>query len=188
MDFYEVLEGRRSVRRYSDRPVSHDVLERVVRAAELAPSSMNQQPWTFHVCSGQTRVAVGEIIAQTTVHLTEYMDVLGPERYEEAIGWYTSLGDAPVIMVVTMPATHTEFDELNRTLSVGCAIENLLLAATAEELGSCNITFAFWVADEMKELLGVDDEERLAAVIAIGHPAERPAATPRRTDDVFWHR
>lgn len=188
MEFRQVLEGRRSVRDFRSDPIPREVLERVVGAAGLAPSSMNLQPWTFHVCTGDSRVQVGETVAQATVHLLEYMEVLGPERYEDAVKWYSSLGDAPVVIVCTMTTPDSEFEALNLTLSVGAALENLMLTAKAEGLGSCSITFGWWVRDELKALLGVPSEQTVASITALGYPSDvPPAAPPRREDIAVWH-
>lgn len=188
VDFWDVLEGRRSIRDFEPTEVPSEVLERIVRAAGMAPSAMNSQPWNFHVCQGTTRAQVGETLAQATVHLLEYMEMLGPERYESAVKWYSSLGDAPVVVIVSMPKPDNDFDTLNRMLSVGCATENLVLAAKAEGLGACPVTFGWWVRDEMRDVIGLSSDETIATIIALGYPGDvPPAAPPRREDITVWH-
>ena len=59
---------------------------------------MNEQPWKFFVATGESRRKLGRLIAQATIHLSEYMDALGPRRYEDTVKWYSSLGDAPVVI------------------------------------------------------------------------------------------
>ena len=49
MDVYECLRSRRTVRKFSDRKVSDDVLDKILNAARWAPSSRNQQPWELIV-------------------------------------------------------------------------------------------------------------------------------------------
>lgn len=187
MDFWTVVDRRHSVRDFSTAPVAHDSLERVLHAASMAASARNAQPWRFHVTTGATRGALGELIAQTTVHLSEYMEMLGPERYEETAKWYSTLGDAPVVVAVSMDSDTEEIDETNALLSVGGAIAQLLLAATAEGLAACNITFSVWVRDEIEELLGISGERTVVAVVALGHPGEVPDMfPPRRDDTIEW--
>lgn len=188
MDFWQVLEERRSIRDFKSDPVPREVLERVIAAAGIAPSSMNSQPWNFHVCTGRSRADVGEKIAQATVHLIEYMEVLGPERYEDAVKWYSSLGDAPVVIVLAMTRPDSDFDALNLTLSVGASLENLLLASQAEGVGACSITFGWWVRDELGELLELPADQTVAGIVALGYPTEVPPAAPPRRDDIaVWH-
>ena len=63
--------------------------------------------------------------------------------------WYSFLGEAPVVIGVTTPEIEGDFNLLNKYISVGCAIENLLLALADVGLGACNITFSYWVRDEL---------------------------------------
>jgi nitroreductase len=103
------------------------------------------------------------------------------------VRWYSSLGDAPVLVVVTAPDSDNELTLLNRLLSVGAAIENLLLAACEESLGACPFTFSYWVRDEISELLGVPQGESVVSIVAIGWPAAGlPAAPSKRADVAVW--
>lgn len=182
MDFDRVLRERHSVRAYSSREVPHDVLERVLDAASFAPSSFNEQPWRFFVATGETRTRVGEIMAQSTVYLEDYMEVLGPEGYERATKWYTDLGGCPVVVAVSMTVAEDTLTHLNRMLSVGAAVQNVLLAVTNEGLGACSITFSFWLRDELSRELGVPEDREIVALIAMGYPAEQPLAPPHSHD------
>jgi nitroreductase len=184
MEFNDVLASRHSVREFVPDEVPRDVLERVIRAAAQSPSSENEQPWTFYVTTGQARAALGAIVAQTTVHLNDYIDVLGPERYQTAVQWFTSFGDAPVLIAVATPDSENEFQLTNRLLSVGAALENLLLAATAEGLGACPFTFSYWVKSEMAELLGIESGHSVISIVAVGWPAGTKAPAPEKRDDV----
>jgi nitroreductase len=112
------------------------------------------------------------------------MDVLGPERYEEAVSWYSSLGGAPTLICVVTEVNQDSLEMLNRHLAIGAAVENLLLAAVDEGLGACNITYSHWVEDEIAELLGLADEEAVITVVALGHPSDVPAAAPRHHSGV----
>ena len=187
MEFFDVVGARHSRRDFRPDPVPRETIEKVLAAAGMAPSSANEQPWTFYVATGASRLELGQIIAQSTVHLSEYMEVLGPKRYEEAVYWYSSLGDAPTLIAITVPAPDDDFTALNRYLSVGAALENLLLAATAEGLGACNITFSYWVKDEMAGFMGLPPETSIVTIVALGWPSDIPPAFPQKRDDVaIW--
>ena len=178
MEFWDAVRGRHSVRDFKDESVPRSCIERLVQAAVLAPSSMNSQPWRFYVTTGETRKALGGLIAQTTIHLTEYMDVLGPAGYEKAVAWFSTLGNAPVLIAVMTTHSENSLEMLNRHLAVGGAVQNLLLAAVDENLGACSITYSHWVEDEMAELLGLSDRESVVTVIAVGWPSDVPPAAP----------
>lgn len=185
MDFWDVLDARHSTRDFRPDPIPRKVLERMIHAAATAPSSMNSQPWRFHITTGARRAELGKIVAQATVHLEEYLDHLGPERYEQAVQWYSSLGDAPVVIGVSMQAPDSDIDQVNKLLSVGASIENLMLAATAQGLGTCSITFTSWVRDELGELFGLADDRAVVAIIAVGFQSEIPVVAPRHRADIM---
>ncbi len=188
MEFWEVVENRHSIRDFRAEEVPHAVVERLLHAAALAPSAMNAQPWHYHIVTGQLRSDLGKLVAQATVHLSEYMDVLGPKRYEDAVHWYSSLGDAPVVVAVSMPRPESENDSINKLISVGASIENFMLAATAEGLGACNITFAHWVTDDLEALLGVEEGNHIVSLIALGYPTNVPPASPPHEAQIAeWH-
>jgi len=187
MEFRDTVAARHSIRDFADAPVSREVLARVIDAARLAPSSANLQPWRFLVVQGEPRRRLGEVIAQSTIHLAEYMEMLGSQRYEAAVSWYSSLGNAPVLIMVSAPVTTVEFESLNRNLSLGAAMENLLLAATDEGLGACNVTFSHWVKDELAKELGIPDTDEIVSIIALGVASDVPPASPEvKPDDTVW--
>lgn len=187
MEFYDVVEARRSVRAFEPTQIPREVLERVLAAAEAAPSSGNSQPWRFHVCTGESRTQVGQLMSHTTSYLAEYLDILGQDGYERAVGWYSTLGDAPVVVVVSASEGDSEFASANVLISIGCAIENLQLAATAEGLGTCNITFSWWVREELESFLELDEGRSVASIVVMGYPASNlDARPPRRADDTQW--
>ena len=187
MDFKDVITARHSVRDFRPDAVPRETLKRIVAAAAMAPSSMNEQPWSFYVLTGESRHALGKLIAHTTIHLAEYMDVLGPERFEESVQWYSSLGNAPALIAVVAPVSRDALEMLNRHLSVGAAVENLLLAVVDEGLAACNITYSHWVEDEIADLLQLPGAHVVLTVIAVGFPGEVPPAAPRHETDVaIW--
>jgi len=184
MEFWETIEKRHSVREFDSREVDRELVERVLRAASLAPSAKNSQPWRFHVAVGESRAAVGEIMAQTTIHLTEYLETVGPEHYEAIARWYSTLGDAPVVIGVSMAEVDPGFDRDDELLSMGAAIENLLLAAFAEGLAACPVTFSRWVCDELKLALGVEPEREFLSLVVLGYPTDGVDGSPVKNEDV----
>ncbi len=88
-------------------------------------------------------------------------------------------------MACTMPRVDDEFARLNKHLSVGAAIENMLLAATEEGLGSCSITFSYWVRDQIAATLSVPDDRVIVAMVVFGYPGEQQvASSPPKNADV----
>jgi nitroreductase len=182
MELYEAISGRRSVREYDGTEVARPVLERLITAAGMAPSSHNSQPWRFHVATGATRDAVCEVTAMSTVHLQEYLDLLPPSKMAQAEHFFSSLGGAPVVIAVSVPICEDEPSRINAYVATGGAIQSLMLAARAEGLACCCLTFAFWVRDKLAALLGVDEDREIISLVLVGHPAETPKDPGRLSD------
>jgi nitroreductase len=183
VEFFDVLENRRSVRSFKPKPVPQEDIERVLAAAAAAPSAWNTQPWRFFVTTGESRRVVGEIVARSTAFLQEYIELHGPEIYELAMQWYTSLGEAPVVIVCTADEVKSDHDRVNVHMAVGAAVENLMLAATALGLGTCNVTFAHVERDAIIEALGIPAGREVVSLVALGYPTdEQPPAPPHGSD------
>ncbi len=184
MELRDALKARRSIRSFEDRQIPDDLLESVVGAASWAPSAFNEQPWHFRVVRHELREKLLGIMVQNTAYLEEFMKVLGREATPEAIQWYSDLGGAPVILACTMPIVDDEFRAMNKYLSIGAAVQNILLAATDAGLGSCSVTFSFWVRDEIGELLDIPKDRMLVGLIALGYPRALQAPVPEHRRDI----
>lgn len=183
MELDQAIAGRHAYRLFDGEPVDRAVLERMVESARSAPSSLNAQPWRFDVTTGESRAKVGAIMAMTTVYLDEYVGKLPPEKLESAQRFYSDLGNAPVVIVVSVEQADDELGTINNLISTGAAIENLLLTATAAGIQTCNITFSFWVRDEISAALGIPDTHVVTALVLAGHASE-PALAPEHDRDV----
>lgn len=186
MELMDAIRTRRSVRVFDGRPVEREVIDILLDAATYAPSRMNSQPWRFYVATGDARKAVGEAMAMTTAHLEEYIGAFGPEVVENASRLYADLGSAPVAIGVSSPSVSDAEVARDNAISVGAAIQNILLAAHDRGLGACNISAPHWVRDRLAEVFGVPDGWQLMSIILLGHPAEKPHERQRETNVVTY--
>jgi nitroreductase len=187
MDFYEAVERRHSIRAFTGEPVPRAIIERCISAAAMAPSSLNLQPWRFHIATGAAREAVGQAMAQSTLHLQDYIGIIDQEHLQFAERFYADLGNAPVVIAVSVTPAEDELGRINNLIAVGCAMENLLLAATAESLGTCSLTFSFWVRDELAVAFGLEDDREVVALVLLGRSSEAPVAPPHNLDIATYH-
>lgn len=166
MDFYDVVERRRSVRSFLPRPIGEEKLRRIMRAALLAPSARNRQRWRFIlVRDPQTR----RDLAQAAK---------GQDFVAQAPVVVVACGvDTDYVMTCGQPAY---------AIDVAIAVEHIALAAVVEGLGTC------WIGafheDEVKRLLHIPDEVRVVALMPLGYPDEDPPPTSRAPyeDSVAW--
>jgi nitroreductase len=183
MELLEAIDGRRSVREYTDEPVGDATLNALIEAAIKAPSAINQQPWSFVIVKDQALLQ--RISDQAKAHLLKaslgaparpFRDMLNDPNFH--IFYH-----APVLVVIAA-AEPTDWAVEDCAL----AAENLMLAAYAQGLGTCWIGFAqHWLATaEGKSALGLPPTYAPIAPIIVGHPRRRPAPVPRKAPNIRW--
>lgn len=186
MDLGEVIVKRRSVRKFRNDPVPKEVLDRILEAGRWAPSASNSQPWRFIVV---TDVNVKERISETCTRFSKKAwAAFAPEnaKYLAQRGgtWdkeYMKYVPALISVCFNRPVKIREEMAL---ASAWVAIENMLLAATSEKLGSCVYTFSdSEEEDELKKILKIPQPYRLAAIIQLGHADYCPPAPSRKRLD-----
>jgi nitroreductase len=140
MDIHTAIKTLRSVRQYRDAPVDDAIITRIIDAGRWAGSAKNTQAWRYILVKRR------DTLAKLTAH-----------------GSYAShLRDAAfAIIVVTPSAARAEFD-------AGRTIQNMLLAAWADGVGSCVVSLPQEAA--VKHLLGIPDHYNVQQAIAFGYP------------------
>jgi nitroreductase len=168
MTFEELVHKRRSVRRYSDRPVAKEDILKCLEAARLAPSGCNSQPWHFIVIDEpELRKRVAERIFSGVYSMNKF-----------AI-------EAPVLVAVVSEKEKflASFGGQIRDTSyclvdIGIACEHLILQALELGIGSCWIG---WFDEKaLKEELRLPKNKKLDIVISLGYSAEDKVAPRAR--------
>ncbi len=197
MEALECIKARRSIRKYQDRPVSREQLEAILEAGIAAPSAKNRQPWRFVVATGAAKAEAvramesGLVREKQKPFLPESAGMISGADYTLQI-----MQQAPALIFVTnalsLPfteagrkkelSTDERVAEICNAQSMGAAIENMTLAATALGLGSLWICDSFFAQEELSTWAGGE----LYAVLAVGYAAENPPARPRRQDVITW--
>lgn len=161
MNVYEAIEKRRSIRAYEDRPVEQEKLERILEAARLAPSASNRQEWRFVVVR----------------------DAATRQRLMKAASNQGFVGQAPVVIACCAETDgHVmRCGQQCYPIDVAIAIDHMTLAAVEQGLGTCWI--GAFSEPEVKEILGIPEQIRVVELLALGYPAETPAARRRKKLD-----
>jgi nitroreductase len=156
MEFYEVIKARRSIRAYQSTPIAQDKLDRLWESVRWAPSACNQQPWRFLVLkSVETRTRLKGILQD----------------------WAFS---APLIIVGlgNRKSAWCRDGESIHALDVTIATEHLMLAATAEGLGTC------WICafdrKALHRVLGLSPDWDPVVVTPLGYPDDPSPRTERK--------
>ena len=181
------IKNRRSIRKYQNRPVERQLIEQVLQAGILAPSSKNRQPWRFIVVSGAAKDNVLQAMQQGIQR--EKIQPLLPENapnLPSALHTLQIMQQAPVIIFIInilgqnlhqTLTTEAHIGEICNAQSIGAAVQNMTLAATELGLGSLWICDTFFAYPEICACLQCQGQ--LAAALALGYADEQPAARPR---------
>jgi nitroreductase len=154
----DAIRSRRSIRQYSDDPVSGDDLSAILEAGRWAPSGLNNQPWRFAVVRDSK---VKEEIAKQT-------------RYRQIIL------NAPVIIVVFID-NDAGYDRVKDCQGIGACLQNMWLATHALDLGGVWLGEILKNRDRVGEILESPKSYELMAVLAIGHPKQRQQKSDRKS-------
>ena len=184
MDLYDVIKSRRSCRVFSPDAVPKDALERITEAATWAPSGKNRQNYRIFVVAGEKKDELVSIADRSFPLIEPSLK----EMYDEKIvnftrNFFKTLGGAPVLLVFY--SDPTEEGQFVDTQTVSAALENALLAATHEGLGTCWMTNPVHLKDEVAKVLGVEGMD-LMAFVPIGYPGKEPPTPPRKEGRVVW--
>jgi nitroreductase len=186
VDLYEAIKGRRSVRKFKKTPVAKDLLEKVFDVSLWAPSAMNRQNWKFFVLAAERKETLVSVSATSFQYLEPHLQerfAKKPKIVEATRRFFKRLGDAPVVVCAYFEPANAA--DVTSYQNVSAAIQNLLLVANANGLGTCWMTGPVYVADQINRFLGVEDMT-LVAIIPMGYPDETPKVPPRRPDRVVY--
>lgn len=184
MELMDVLEKRRAVREYTDADIGRETITGLIRAATLAPSAMNLQPWAFAVLAGRARVdqLSERVKSWLLANFSETgfgASIRGMVEKPE----YSLLHHAPVLLMVVAKSSQTQAME-----DCCLAAENLMLAARDRGIGTCWVGFARpWLnRPEIKRELGLCEKYQVVAPIVLGIPKAWPASHGRNEPEIQW--
>jgi nitroreductase len=191
----KAIQDRRSIREFTEEPVSDQDLDMILEAARQAPSGENAQPWRFIVVKDELmRKKMGAIAGGgsgrrftaefVTQKMQERFSSLQDEAKKKAAFEKLTSGkvsafmaEAPVNIVVC-----GKKDVWDMPYDTSAAIENILLMITALGLGACwVIAPCIDIRDEerMKALLGIPEEYKAVSVLSVGHQTRPHRQRPR---------
>lgn len=175
MNVLDVIHGRRSIKRFTDRVVSRDEVERLLDAAVQAPNHRMTQPWRFYVLGPVSRGAYGAALGERKAR--RVADAEAGRMVREKV----AAEHAAVPCMIAVALVQVEDPEIREEdyAAAMMAVQNILLAAAALGLGGHIKTGAVMSDTAARAAVGVGDTERIVAVINIGEPAEVPAPKER---------
>lgn len=168
----ELILSRQSDRKYSDKPVEKEKLERIIEAGRMAPSACNAQPWKF--------VIVDE---------PELINKLADAASAKLVSMNTFLHQAVVLIVIVRENPNfsskiggTIKNKDYSHIDIGIATENICIQATAEGIGSCIIG---WFDEKLvRKILGIPSAKRVYLIISLGYSLNEKRVKKRKPKEV----
>ena len=142
-----------------------------MNAARLAPSAKNRQPWKFHISRGGEKDKIAKMMRNWHEN--------NKNNGTSLLGTSIAIEQAPILILIFRDSESPW--ERSDTLSIGGAIENMLLTATSLGLGSLWIADTWYIKDEISAMVNTNLE--LFSAVTIGYPDESPAQRPRKSLD-----
>lgn len=168
METHDVILSRRSIRQFRREPVGRAILEKMVDAARLAPSAANLQPLEYIVVDDEEK-------CRSVFPCLRWAAYISPKGSPNP-------GNEPAAYIVVL--VNTQVRSQGYEYDVGAAVENMILTAWAEGIGSC------WLIsidrEKLSELLNVSEGYRVDSVLALGYPAEEPIVEEFQDSVKYW--
>lgn len=172
MDTIEAIKTRRSVRKFSDKPVEPQKLQTVLEAVQAAPSWSNMQCWRLVVVtSAETKAKISDL---------SYVESFFSPRGYTFNPAQKGIANAPVVLVVcAVPEQSGEMKGQPYYMTdIGVAAENLMLAAHA--IGLATVFVGVFDEEKLGNLLEIPPEIRIVGLFPLGYPLTEPKAGPPR--------
>ena len=170
MDLFEVIEKRRSIRKFKPKLVPKKDLKKILEAGRLAPSGGNRQPWYFIVVKDPETKGALATVANNQKFIADADTVI------------VALGDPGTTTKLPYKLSSTRIAYRQDPM---IAVEHIILAATALGYGTC------WIGafneDEVKRILKIPKNLAVIALLPIGVPDESPPPRPRKAfTEIFF--
>ncbi|WP_028546334.1 nitroreductase family protein [Paenibacillus taiwanensis] len=200
--FKDIIHGRRSVRHYTEQPVTAEDVRELIDCARYAPSDTNSQTWEFIAILNTELIKQIESLTWDALHeRAQTAEAKGLTREArmlvKSFGPYaTAFSGAPALIICLATPYTSKFREKifdpielvpnsvweEEGIKSSClAIQNLMLAAYARGMATCPMTGPVLLAEQrIKELLQIDESRTLNMVLSLGFPSDTPAKLARK--------
>ncbi len=173
----EIIDNRRSIRKYKDTPVSDELIQKLIRSAHLAPSGHNTQPWHFIIVNDNN---IKEEISKVS-HNQKWM-LTAPFFMVCIADIRSRIKDSEDLYI----DEESSMFELKKTIrDTAISIQHMVLEAEDNGLGTCWV--AWYKQSELRPVLGIPNDKFVVGIITVGYPDENPNPRPRKNIDDIVH-
>jgi nitroreductase len=175
MELSDAIRQRRSIKRFTPRPVTREAIEALLAAAVLAPNHRLTSPWHFYVLGPEARHGYGLALGERKAK--KLTDPEAARAMRETVA--AEHRDLPcMIAIATTLSDNPEIREEDYA-AVMMAVQNITLTAVSLGLGTHIKTGGVMGDAAARAAVGVPDDQRIVAIVNVGEPAEVPAPKNR---------
>jgi len=181
MPIPQIIQDRRSIKSFTDRPVARETIEMLLDAAVLAPNHRLTKPWRFYVLGPESRYAYGLALGERKAR--KLADPAAGRALRETVA--AEHRQLPCMIAVAIVQSDNAETREEDYAAAMMALENLALTAVALGLGTHLKTGGVMNDEAARAAAGVAEGERIVAVVNVGEPAQLPPARTRDSGGAF---
>ncbi len=187
MDIFKIIKSRKTVRKYTDKPIRAKVLNKIVEAGIWGPSVHGMQPWEFIIIKNSKTIDLlsKEIRQKADRIFVGYNFILRSAA--------TTISNANVLIAIynranvqkvmgKMGRRYQTTARATEMQSIAAAIQNMILAAEVQGIGSCWMTLPLLCEKQINKI--VNTEKELVALLTLGYPSQKTKRSKRKDEKI----
>ncbi|MDD4294697.1 MAG: nitroreductase family protein [Candidatus Omnitrophica bacterium] len=183
MDILKVIKERKTIRKYKDKPIPKEIIEKIIEAGRWGPSVIGLQPWEFVFI--ETEEVLDKIIQKLKERLND-LETGGRFVLHSSI---LALSTAQTVLFVyntndfvraskKFGENYSKFTRLSEIEAISAGIQNMILVAEELGIGSAWLDAPVMFSEDIKNILKIDRE--LVSILTFGYPDESGSRTKRK--------
>ncbi len=192
----EIIYKRRAIRKYTERTVEAELIEKILDAGRMAPSAINKQPWHFYILrKPETIQAFSKAIMSSSkmamfkAGIKEAFHAIthpGTFHLKDGIEFFKAndpvFHNAPLVIFITSSKSNDW-----APLDIGMCAQNMMLAAKSFGIDSCPIGFGKFIENANEyNLLNIPNDQHVNLALIFGYALETPELHTRTRDNVIY--
>ncbi len=201
-ELFDIIDNRKTIRKYDNYIPNEDEIKKIIDSARLAPSAINAQNWRFlAILNKDIKNEMADCVLKKYDEIMQKVDTETAQNISRYKGHSTFFKDAPLLIVCLEKAAlsfmggvleNAGYSALeiakmrpdSYLLSMGGAVENMILSASALGFGSCWMVAPVLAEADFRKILNIQDDEKIVTLLTIGKPlGDNPNRMPKKTLD-----